>query len=436
MALVEKNIRVLKEGYCEGYAAVSRPNGVQSAAMLLGDSLVAFPSWMPKVTFAPPHEGPRGDTLVHIFLRGGADGLNVIIPHGDESYYEHRPTLGVPRPDAVNAEARVVDLDGFFGLHPSLAPLADIYRAGALAPVHATGAPDDTRSHFEAMALMERGATERDYSGWIARHLLTLDTGNDSALRAIAIGDMLPATLTGAVTATALQSIGEYHLNAPDDTGMMQETLQTLYAQRDDLLTAAAQQTFDSIEVLQRVGREQYTPRGRAYPEGDFGRAMQTVAQLIRSEVGVEVASIDLGGWDTHAGQGLGEQGAMPNLMRQLAEGLAAFYEDLADLMDGITVVIMSEFGRRARENAALGTDHGHGNMMMVMGGGINGGKVYADWPGLHRDQLVGPGDLAITTDYRDILAEIIARRLNNPSADAIFPEWSVSGIGLAKPRA
>jgi uncharacterized protein (DUF1501 family) len=424
--------------HCQEYDRVSRrtfmTRGVQSAAgLMLGNQIMALPSWMPRISLADPHLGPAGDTLVCIFLRGGADGLNMVVPHGDDAYYSHRPLIGIPRPDDNRADGRTVDLDGFFGLHPALAMLHDIYAAGDMAFIHATGSPDETRSHFEAMDLMERGATTNgDYTGWLARHLATLDTGNASALRAVGIGDLLPASLTGAVSSTALQSIAEYHLQGRDEQiGEMQALLQRLYNQNEDLLTAAANQTFASIDVLSRIDTAHYQPDGRAYPEREFGQAMRMVAQLIKADVGVEVACIDLGGWDTHVAQG-GAEGLMANLMDELAQGLIAFYEDVQAQMDKITVVVMSEFGRRLQENGGLGTDHGHGNMMMVLGGGIIGGQVYADWPGLQPEQLTGPGDLAITTDYRHVLGEIIRKRLNNPSLPDIFPGYTVNDVGLA----
>ena len=317
-----------------------------------------------------------------------------------------------------------------------LAPLHDIYAAGDMAFIHATGSPDETRSHFEAMDLMERGATENgDYTGWLARHLATLDSGNDSALRAVGIGDMLPASLTGAVSSTALQSIAEYHLNGrSEQIGQMTSLLQTLYSQNEDMLTVAAQQTFASIEVLGKIDTVGYVAGGRPYQENEFGQAMRMIAQLIKADVGVEVACVDVGGWDTHVAQG-GTVGTMASQLTELAEGLAAFYEDLQAQMENVTVVVMSEFGRRAQENGGLGTDHGHGSMMMALGGGLNGGQVYARWPGLHDEQLVGPGDLAVTTDYRDVLGEIIQKRLNNPLLPAIFPGYTVNSLGLAVPR-
>jgi uncharacterized protein (DUF1501 family) len=404
---------------------------------MFGNKLVALPTWMPRISLADPHVGPAGDTLVCIFLRGGADGLNMVVPHGDDDYYNHRPLIGIPRPDDNRAgNGRTVDLDGFFGLHPALAPLHDIYAAGDMAFIHATGSPDESRSHFEAMDLMERGATANgDYTGWLARHLATLDSGNSSSLRAIGIGDMLPASLTGAVSSTALQSIADYHLaGTPERVGQMSSLLQTLYSQNQDMLTAAAQQTFASIEVLNKIDTEGYVANGRSYQENEFGQAMRMIAQLIKADVGVEVACIDLGGWDTHVAQG-GTVGTMAGQLAELADGLAAFYEDLQAKMHNVTVVVMSEFGRRLQENGGLGTDHGHGNMMMALGGGIQGGQVFARWPGLHDEQLVGPGDLAVTTDYRDVLGEIIQKRLNNPLLPAIFPGYTVTSLGLAIPR-
>ena len=428
--------------HCKEYETVSRrtflSRGAQSAAALMfGNKIVALPTWMPRISLADPHVGPAGDTLVCVFLRGGADGLNMVVPHGDEEYYAHRPIIGIPRPDDNGAsDGRTVDLDGFFGLHPALSSLHDIYAAGDMTFIHATGSPDESRSHFEAMDLMERGATENgDYTGWLARHLSTLDSGNNSSLRAIGVGDMLPASLTGAVSSTALQSIADYHLGGrPDRVGQMTTLLQTLYEQNQDMLTAVAQQTFASIEVLGRIDTVNYVPNGRTYQENEFGQAMRMVAQLIKAEVGVEVACVDVGGWDTHVAQG-GTVGTMASQLAELADGLAAFYEDLQPQMGNVTVVVMSEFGRRLQENGGLGTDHGHGNMMMVLGGGINGGQVFANWPGLHDEQLVGPGDLAVTTDYRDVLGEIIQKRLNNPLLPQIFPGYTVNPLGLAVPR-
>lgn len=425
---------------CTEYARLDRrtflTRTLQSAAgLIFGNSLVALPRWMPRITLADPHVGPRGDTLVCLFLRGGADGLNMVVPHGDEAYYTHRPTLGIARPDDTRAEAKAIDLDGFFGLHPTLAPLKPIYDGRQLLFVQATGSPDESRSHFEAMDLMERGAEGGEYSGWLARHLATLDTGNQSALRAIAIGDMLQASLTGTVSATALQSIADYHLSGRDErVGQMQAILHTLYNQNQDLLTNTANQTFAAMSVLSQLDVTGYVPAGQPYPENELGLGLKTIAQLVKADVGVEVACVDFGGWDTHFAQG-STTGIMANNLSQLADSLAAFHADLQNQMGHVTVVVMSEFGRRLQENGSLGTDHGHGNMMMVMSGGLNGRQLFSRWPGLQPEQLVGPGDLAVTTDYRDILGEIIRKRLNNPNLSDIFPAYTVQENGLFQPR-
>jgi uncharacterized protein (DUF1501 family) len=402
----------------------------------MAGTLSITPAWMPRVTLAPPHVGPRGDTLVCIFLRGGADGLNIIVPHGDDAYYANRPTIAIPRPDDARAKLKAVDLDGFFGLHPSLSALSEVYKNGHLAVVHATGAPDETRSHFEAMAFMERGAiVSGEYSGWLARHLSTLDTGNVSALRAVGISEILPASLSGAVSSTALRSLSEYHLDIrAEATDAAVAALQGLYANPDDLLTTTATSTFEALGIISKLGQTPHQPAGRAYPETDFGKGLTVISQLINANVGVEVACLDMIGWDTHAAQGAGE-GLMGNLLAELGNGLAAFYDDMQSNLGNVTVLVMSEFGRRVNENGALGTDHGHANMMMVLGGGINGGKTYARWPGLAPDQIIGPGDLALTTDYRDVLSEVIAKRLNNPGIDLIFPGYQPTPLDIAKSR-
>lgn len=386
-------------------------------------------SWLPRLAFAPPQIAPRGDTLVVIFLRGAADVLNMVVPHGENAYYNLRPSLGIPRPDDKRAknEARSLDLDGFFGLHPEMRPLLEMWQEKQLAIVHACGAPDESRSHFKAMELMERGVDDErgPASGWIGRHLATLDTSNPSPLRAIGLGRMPQRSLSGSVPVSALRSIADFHLGSdPRAVAQMRAALNTLYA--DDL---SGQETLNILDILQKIdpsASQSPTPNYQ-YPITDFGLALRQTALLMKAEVGLEVAAIDLGGWDTHFAQ----SGIQANLLKDLSAGLAAFHAELRDQLGNLTVVTMSEFGRRAAENGSLGTDHGHGSMMMVLGGHVNGGQVHGPWPGLSADQLVGPGDLAVTTDYRDVLGEIIQKRLNNPAVDAIFPEHSVRFKGI-----
>jgi uncharacterized protein (DUF1501 family) len=404
----------------------------QSAALGgLSAAMAALPGWMPRLAFAPRYRNPAGDVLVVIFLRGGADGLNMIVPHGDAHYYTARPALAIPQAD-------VIDLDGFFGLHPALDPLAALFNAGQISAVHAVGSPHPTRSHFDAMHIMEGGMQDKLHidSGWLGRHLATLATGNDSPLRAIGWGSTVQAMLRGPHKAVALQSIVDYHLGGrPETAQAMLGALSQLYALEAGDLAQAAAATHDAIDVVDSVNLDAYpVQHGAQYvedgPEGDFGRALRQTAALIRAEVGLEVACIDLGGWDTHENQGAvsGQQAA---LMAALAGGLHAFHMDMADHMDRITVVVMSEFGRRVSENASGGTDHGHGNMMLVMGGGAGAVPVAADWPTLHPDAL-DSGDLAITTDYRAVLADILTQRLGSTALADVFPDYAPAAAAIA----
>jgi uncharacterized protein (DUF1501 family) len=379
-------------------------------------------TWMPRLSFAPRNTAPRGDTLVVVFLRGAADTLNMVVPHGEDAYHALRPTLGIARPDDPRRtkEERTVDLDGFFGFHPNMSPLIQAWQAGQLAIIHACGAPDESRSHFKAMELMERGVDDErgPASGWIGRHLATLNTGNPSPLRAVGMGTRPQRSLSGAVPVSALRSIVDFHLGG-DQRALQQMRAALNYVYQSDEL---GQDTLSIMDTLQKLDPFKYNS-AVAYPDTEFGLALKQTAMLIKAEVGLEVSAIDLGGWDTHFAQGAA-RGLMPNLMKDLAEGLSAFHADMFDHMSKITSVTMSEFGRRAYENGSLGTDHGHGSMMMVLGGNVDGGKVHGEWPGLQEGQLIGPGDLAVTTDYRDVLSEILVKRLNNPAMTDVFPAF------------
>ncbi len=380
-------------------------------------------TWMPRLSFAPKNTAPRGDTLVVVFLRGAADVLNMVVPHGEEAYYQLRPTLGIARPDDLKSkkEERTVDLDGFFGFHPNMSSLLEAWQSGQLAIIHACGAPDESRSHFKAMELMERGVDDErgPASGWIGRHLATLNTGNSSPLRAVGMGTRPQRSLSGSVPVSALRSIADFHLGG-DQRALQQMRAALNYVYQNDEL---GQDTLSIMDTLQKLDPLNYQSPITNYPDTEFGLALKQTAMLIKAEVGLEVSAIDLGGWDTHFTQG-SMTGLMPNLMKDLAEGLAAFHADMADHMNKLTIVTMSEFGRRAYENGSLGTDHGHGSMMMVLGGNVDGGKVHGQWPGLNEGQLMGPGDLAVTTDYRDVLSEVLSKRLNNPATSDVFPEY------------
>jgi uncharacterized protein (DUF1501 family) len=414
---------------------ITRRSLLHSSMLLAGVSIL--PRWMPRLAFSPPAPGPRGDVLIAVFLRGAADALNMVVPHADEAYYALRPTLGIPRPDDRRSalSERTIDLDGFFGLHPNLRPLLPAWQAGELGFVHACGAPDESRSHFKAMELMERGVGDErgPASGWIGRHLATLDTANPSPLRAVALGEIPQRSLSGAVPVTALRSIADFHL-AGDSGALarMRRALDSLYSGSDPL-SQVGQETLQIMNTLQQTDPAAYRPStDLPYPDSDFGMGLRQIAVLIKAEVGLEVAAIDVGGWDTHFAQGASE-GQMAELIWDLASGLAAFHADLRDFADRMTVVVMSEFGRRAAENGSLGTDHGHGSVMFLLGGHVNGGRVHGMWPGLSEGQLVGPGDLAVTTDYRDVLGEVCLRRLGNPALDYIFPGFPVTLRGLVR---
>jgi len=369
-----------------------------------------------------PESGPPGDVLVTIFLRGGMDGVYTVPPHADPAYRKQRPKLALADPGRPGG---LIDLDGFFGLHPDFAPLAEPFRARHLAVVQACGTPDQTLSHFEAMQTMERGVSEGHSvaSGWVARHLNSTEAGHAPPLRAVAIGAVLPKSLRGYDKAVALRSLEDIRLERPASwSGGFDGMLESFYAGGDDPVQVAGRSTFNLLGQLSKIDAAGYRPRGdAAYPDSDLGRSLRQVAQLIKADIGLEVAALDHGDWDSHVGQ----VSHLAGPMKQLARALRAFHADMSDRMDKLTVVVMSEFGRRVRENSGLGTDHGRATAMFIMGGGIRGGKVYGEWPGLGPDQLDRDGNLRVTTDYRDVLADVVRRRLRNPNMNQVFPDYS-----------
>jgi uncharacterized protein (DUF1501 family) len=415
--------------------SLSRRNFLKSGGMaaVVGVSQSMFPAWMPKLVFSPKMQvNSDRDVLVAIFQRGGMDGLSAVVPYGEgANYYDRRPTIAIPESD-------VVDLNGFFGLHPSLRPLKDIYDAGALTVIHGAGSPHETRSHFDAMEYMEKGipGDKSTATGWINRHLQSAAWQNDSPFRAVGMGTMTPSSLRGPVSALSLRSIADFHLSGREDQlSAIQSNIARMYRidAPTSLLEQQAANVFSTVDILGALNAIEYTPaNGAVYPDNEFGLALRQTAQLIKAEVGLEVSCIDIGGWDTHEYQG-STDGEIAGLLDNVAQGLAAFYTDLRDYMQRVTVVTMSEFGRRATENASQGTDHGHGNAMFIMGGAASG-QVYADWRGL-ADEALDDGDLATTTDYRDVLGEILVKRLGNGALDQIFPNYSVNMRGIIRDR-
>jgi uncharacterized protein (DUF1501 family) len=402
---------------------------------VLGIAQNLFPSWMPKMAFAQEGSRSNKDVLVVIFQRGGMDGLNAVVPYGEGSnYYDRRPTIAIAEPNSSDYGA--IDIDGFFGFHPSLRPLVDIYNEGQLNIIHASGLTNSTRSHFDAMEYMERGipGDKMTPTGWISRHLSTASWQNDSPFRAIGMGAIVPTSLRGPQSALALRSIGDFHLQGREDMLVnVQRTLTGLYTVETagDALGMQANDVFRTMGFLEELSGSDYLPEnGAQYPDSGYGMGLSQIAQLIKADVGLEVACVDIGGWDTHDYQG-GAEGAMSQLLDEFSRGLAAFYNDLHDQMTNVTVVTMSEFGRTTIENANEGTDHGRASVMFVMGGGATGG-MYADWKGLN-DEALDEGDLAVTTDYRDVISEILMKRVGNNAVDQIFPNHTFTDHGLIK---
>lgn len=387
----------------------------------------AVPAWLPKIAFAAGGAGSR-DVLVSIFLRGGADGLTLVVPHGEDAYYDLRPTLAIPRPGEGPNSA--IDLDGFFGLPRAMGALKEAYDDGALLLVHATGLPDPTRSHFSAMYFMEVGRPSPPtslFTGWLGRHLATTPPAVAGApLRAIGLGYGLPRSLVGGPQTVPVLDLGDVGLSGDENlaTGRRRAFDAMYAAATDSLLKASASNTSRTIDLLERIDFAGYHPAGGAvYPDDEFGNAMKSTAALIKAQVGVEAATIDLSGWDSHEEMGAID-GDLASLMQSLSRGLAAFHQDLFTAgFDRVVVTVQSEFGRNANENASRGTDHGHGGAMLVLGGQVAGGRVLADWPGLAPDQLYEDQDLQITIDYRDVLAEILQKRLGNTNLAAVFPD-------------
>lgn len=360
----------------------------------------------------------RGRILVVIFQRGGMDGLNAVIPFNEKFYYSARPSIAIHAPGS--AEERSIDLDGVYALHPALSPLKPLYNKGHLAIVHAAGSPDNTRSHFDAQDYMEIGTpgVKSTSDGWLNRHL-SQTPGQPSPLRAIALSSRLPRILHGSARALAMQSVKEMRLRSE----FAASSLQRLYASAPDpLLRQAGANLFEAMRVLNKIGANAPDSPG-AYPNSRFGKALMEISRLIKANVGLEIAFAEVEGWDTHVNQG-GATGVMANRLSDLAQGLAAFFQDLDNRMQDVVVLTLSEFGRTVRENGNRGTDHGHANVMFVLGGNVRGGKSYGRWPGLEPEVLYEGRDLALTTDFRSVCAEVLARHMGQKELGKVFPGY------------
>ena len=394
----------------------------QGGVALVG--LSAMPAFLQRAAAATVM--PNKKALVVLFQRGAADGLNIVVPFGESDYYRMRPTIAIPAPKRGAADG-AIDLDGFFGLHPGLAPLEPLFHKGQLAIVHAAGSPDPTRSHFDAQDFMESGTpgAKSTEDGWLNRAIEGVPEENASPFRAVAMGPNLPRTLQGTAPAIALPDLRQFKVMA-QAAGMgrvVEGGFEAMYAQTvDKALQGTGTETFEAIDLLRKADPEKYQPEhGAEYPTSRLGRSLEEIGQLLKADIGVEVLFVDCGGWDNHVNEG-GVQGQLSNLLRDLGQGLAAFHQDLGDRMENIVFVTMSEFGRTARENGNRGTDHGHANCMFVMGGEVRGGQVYGKWPGLGDHQLNEGRDLALTTDFRSVLGEVLTRHVGVADLKPVFP--------------
>jgi uncharacterized protein (DUF1501 family) len=368
---------------------------------------------------------PNKKKMVVLFQRGAVDGLNVVVPFAEPNYYRMRPTIAIPQPSR-GADSTAIDLDGFFGLHPSLQPLLPLFQNGELAVIQAVGSPDPTRSHFDAQDFMESGTpgVKATDDGWLNRALQTIPEEQASPFRAVAFGPYLPLTLQGTAPAVAIPDLTQFKMYGSQQT--VEGGFEAMYAQTvDRALHGVGQETFEAVDQLKKLDPKSYQPsNGAQYPSSRFGKSLMEIAELFKADVGLELAFLDSGGWDHHVNEG-GVEGQLSNLLRDLGQGIAAFHQDMGDAMGDIVFVSMSEFGRTARENGNRGTDHGHANCMFVMGGDIKGGKVYTRWPGLNDGQLNEGRDLALTTDYRSVLGEIVLKHLGDRNLDAVFPGFA-----------
>ncbi len=393
----------------------------------VGMSLSA-PSFLERIALANEATTGKRKTLIAIFQRGAVDGLNMVVPFGESTYYSLRPSIAIPKPEPGNADA-AINLDGYFGLHPSLSAFKPLWNSKRLAIVHASGSPDNTRSHFDAQDYMESATpgVKSTTDGWLNRYLQSKKDSHASLFRAVSMTKTMPRVLQGREPAVAMSSISEFAIRAGKSSANLQGGFEAIYARENDSLAGTGRETFEAVNYLKKANPAQYQPEnGAAYPRNPFGNSLLQIAQLIKAGVGLEVAFTDIGGWDTHVNQG-NWRGQLGNLLQQFSAGIAALYQDLGQRMDDVVVLTMSEFGRTVRENGNRGTDHGHANAMFVMGNSVRGGKVYGQWPGLKDEQLYEGRDLALTTDFRDVFAEIATRHLGSNNAKTVFPGYSLS---------
>ncbi|WP_263375610.1 DUF1501 domain-containing protein [Granulicella aggregans] len=399
---------------------VSRRGFMKDGALaLIGTSVIpAFlhRSVMAEVTTAAANK----KKLVVLFQRGAADGLNVVVPYREKNYYSMRPSIAIKQNE-------VLDLDGFFGLHPALASFKPLYDQGHLAVIHAAGSTDPSRSHFDAQDFMESGTPgiKSTEDGWLNRALGDEKlSGKPSPFRAVALGTQVPRALAGKVPAVAVANVANFSVAGKgQQTSALSNAFQAMYDESTDaVLHGTGQETFEAVKMLKSADPAKYQPAaGVVYPNGGFGNSMKQIAQLMKANLGVEAAFSDIGGWDTHQNQGAAT-GQLAGRLKEFSEAISAFWMDMGADAQNITLVTMSEFGRTARQNGTGGTDHGHANVMFVLGGQVKGGKVYGKWPGLSDGQLNEGRDLAVTTDFRRVLGEAAYKTLGSKDMERVFP--------------
>jgi len=409
---------------------------MQSRCVFLKNGAFAFvslgfaPAFFARTALAGDTAG-RARRLIAIFQRGAVDGLNMIVPFGETDYYRARPSIAIPKPG--DADNGALDLDGFFGLNPRLQPLKRFWDERRLAIVHACGSPDSTRSHFDAQDYMESGTpgSKSTADGWLNRYL---QAKRDEAavhekhpFRAVSLTQQLPRLLQGSAPAVAINQIAQFGVRAgqrSDETSAMFEA--AYGAAPDRVLNGTGREAFDAMKLLKTTDPRSYQPAsGVEYPTSPFGQALKQIAQLAKANIGLEVAFADVGGWDTHVNQGA-SQGQLATRLNDFARSIAALATDLGDALDDTVILTMSEFGRAVSENGNRGTDHGHGNAMLAIGGGVRGGRVYGKWPGLAVEQRYERRDLAVTTDFRDVFGEIVTKHLGVSDPRPIFPGYTI----------
>ena len=377
-------------------------------------------------------QAPRGKVLICLFQRGAADALNIVVPFGERAYYAMRPAIAIAPPSRTTAGGGAIDLDGFFGLHPALAPLKPLWDRGLLAPIHAVGSPSATRSHFDAQDYMESATPDMKGTsdGWLNRYLATSGTCEQCAVtpfRAVAMTPQTPRVLQGSAPSVAMNSVADFTVRSG---GAQAAQLEALYRTGSaDLIHGTGTEMFEAVRLLRAANPQRYQPEnGATYPASQFGRRLLSIAQLIKSGVGLEVAFADVGGWDTHVNQG-GATGQLAQRLGDFGASIAALVTDLGDRMQDVVILTMSEFGRMARQNGSGGTDHGHAGAMLAIGGAVKGQRVVGRWPGLAPELLYDGRDLALTTDFRDVFAEVASGHLGATRLDALFPGYTPASV-------